>query len=109
MIYILLRFSMFLGYRINSAFINDLQKRMEFKKCYDSFGIGSLTEDENKAEACSKWDGFFFFFLNVFGGHIHVSYFGGTGSPIFGFSGGISSRFQSPNGFCLICFYGDKM
>ena len=28
---------------------------------------------------------FFFFFLNIFGGHIHMSYFGATDTPVLDF------------------------
>ena len=37
----------------------------------------------------------------MFVGHIHMSYFGATGTPVC-ISGDVSSGFQSQSGFCLI-------
>ena len=46
----------------------------------------------------------FFFKVFIFVRHIHMSYFGATGTP-FWISGDISSGFQSQGGFCLIWFF----
>ena len=48
------------------------------------------------------------FFLNVFGGHIHMSFFGDPGTPVW-ISGDVSSRFQSQSGFCLIPIVGENV
>ena len=50
---------------------------------------GQITEGEVEGQTHRK----FFFFC--FGGHMHMSYFLATGTPVF----------QSQSGFCLICFF----
>ena len=39
----------------------------------------------NLCESCDFIKFFFFFFLNNFGGHIHMSYFGATDTPVLDF------------------------